>query len=123
MDRTVKPFNLEIARNLLSTSEQFEPYVPESHQDLLYSLNLLKDLGAITLQSLQVKKTMKEIPAPPPNPLPQAPAHSPKDHKKESHPMIKDQQILEALLELRNSNRLSKRSLSMHSAIIRSKKP
>jgi hypothetical protein len=53
LDRSLKELVSSLASNLLSTSTRFEPYIPNSKQNLYYSLNLLSGLGELARVSLE----------------------------------------------------------------------
>jgi hypothetical protein len=115
LDRAVIAQMGTFARNFLTTSQCFEPYIPNSQQNMLYALTLLGNLGDIAKLSLEVPAPKVEAAAPArPVPKPLAPTVP-------SRPGIKDASILEALTELRNSNRLLNRSSGGNSSILRAK--
>lgn len=93
------------SKNFLYPSKTFEPFVPNSQQNTLYALTLLGNLAEITRQSFQ-SKVEKQNP-------PQSPV------KKEYQPALKDASLIEALLELRTSNRLQKRNSGIFTSILR----
>jgi hypothetical protein len=84
----------------LATSASFEPSFPILRQNAILGLALLKNLGTITQVSFQVEPI------------------SPKMTTKENQ-QLKDAPLIEALMELRNSNRLFSRTPGIYHSILR----
>ena len=121
MDRTLKSLVSSLASNLLSTSTQFEPYVPNSKQNLYYSLNLLSGLGELARISLETEypQSCAESSTPqqsPPPPVLQSKASlgSSRDRSKEV-----DQSLLRALQTLRESKQFQRKTMGVFSPILR----
>ncbi len=119
-----------LASNLLSTSTQFEPYVPNSKQNLYYSLNLLSELGELARVSLETEfpepTTIEEVPLPKvEQTLPPKPAGNLVNHSaKTSGPFLKrskevDQSLIDALQTLRESKKFQRKTMGVFSPILR----
>lgn len=110
MDRSISTLLQLLSRNLLIHSEQFESFIPKSHHNTHYALTLLGSLSKLTQDSLP---SMQDRPLQTPPPPPQKP----------TNPSKKDNQaIIQALMELRNSNQRMPRSSGIYSPILRAKK-
>ena len=115
MDHPLESLVTSSARNLLSTSQCFEPYIPLSPNNTHYSLSLLGKLGEITRVSLG---DLRAAIANPPAPAASKEKKSTTRPLSESHPSIKDASLLEALEKLRHSSHFFKKNPRVLSAII-----
>ena len=104
------------ARNFLSTSARFEPYVPNSQQNTHYALTLLGSLESVTRESL------KQKPIAPPL---QAPARSIAVQTETTHSqtsartLFQDTAILDALGKLRDSRSFIRKKPGIFAPILR----
>jgi hypothetical protein len=126
MDRSITPLLSELAKNLLVTSPRFEPYVPQSQHNTVRALQFLEALGILTQTSLQPKSETHAPSLQTPlsgQPLSKNSApvstSSPQPAATPSPPLSKDQQLLEALLKLRNSQSTMRRPTGLSRPIIR----
>ena len=118
MDRPLAELIRQLAVQFLSPSQSFEPYLPNSNQNISHSLALLSDLGKITQDSFP--------PLPPPILPPHvvthldqvlSPGHNhgqgslavpsdmpppPLSRNQEYQRALKDQRVIEALLKLKS---------------------
>jgi hypothetical protein len=104
------------ARNLLSTCPSLEPFIPYSQQNALYALKLLGSLAELTRANIQ--------PTSPPvtqQTLPQVNSHPDlaQSIKQKDSTALSDKSILNALLELRQSGKSSRKSPGIFSPILR----
>jgi hypothetical protein len=131
LDRSLKTLISSLASNLLSASTQFEPYIPNSKQNLYYSLNLLSGLGDLARVSLET-----EYPNPPPveeitlqqqqpiivleQPIaaPTLPTKSPLENSKQRSKEV-DQSLIQALQTLRDSKQFQRKTMGVFSPILR----
>lgn len=136
MDRSLITLISSLASNLLSTSTQFEPYVPNSKQNLYYSLDLLSELGELARVSLETEFPEPAIVLEPARveeePLPkleQTLLPKPADNlvnnsAKPSAPFLKrskevDQSLIDALQTLRDSKKFQRKTMGVFSPILR----
>jgi len=145
LDRSLKGLVSALASNLLSTSTQFEPYIPNSKQNLYYSLNLLSGLGDLARMSLE-GEALKPPPQSPTSSLAQTttPAQVTKESRPEglslphfprvddtppilTQPSLTskersrevDRSLLEALQALRESKQFQRKTMGVFSPILR----
>lgn len=116
MDRSIIALLSESAKNFLSTSNQFEPFVPQSQQNTLLALHLLEGLAELTRCSLEPQK----VSLPPQQPSRE---QSPREIVKEDPQATKDRSLIEALIQLRNSRPGFKKASGISSSIIRPNQP
>ncbi|MEO5969080.1 MAG: hypothetical protein ABIQ95_04065 [Bdellovibrionia bacterium] len=148
MDRSLKDLVSSLASNLLSTSARFEPYVPNSKQNLYYSLNLLSGLGELARVSIESEYSVVPIeptqsPASalaqtltpftpqdltqtslsadlPPSPAPpSAPAQSKPTLSSKERSKAMDQSLLQALQTLRESKQFQRKTMGVFTPILR----
>lgn len=128
MDRKLNRSTDVHAKNLLSTSPQFEPFIPETHQNTLNALQMLGSLAGITANHLgelqdelegELEKSLKKLPEPPL----EKPAEHPRAAAQTSIPKNeKYAALLEALEAIRDSSHPYHHRKSAHqSPIIRAK--
>jgi hypothetical protein len=120
MDRSITPLLSELAKNLLVTSPQFEPYVPQSQQNTIRALQFLEALGILTHMSLHLKTQGQEGKASKAQTSSSTSSSlsSPESLSKKTT-LSKDKQLLEALLKLRNTQTSLRRPPGTSSSIIR----
>jgi len=112
-----------IARNLLSTSPGLEPFVPYSQQNALYALKLLGTLAELTQNNLiQIELEIKPQPIAKSHPSEQPHLLS-ASQKPQPLPPWTDHSILEALLELRKSGKVTRKNPGIFSSILRAPSP
>ncbi len=121
------------ACDLLSVSPEFEPYIPSSPQNAFHSLKLLGHLGEVTERSLADPAAAATTPVEKPE-LTQLiiaapiPAHAPATKAKPTPKLgaasgkkgrAGDQELLDALQELRKSGRFVRRPTGECTSIVK----
>jgi hypothetical protein len=144
MDLSLKTLISSLASNLLSPSASFEPYIPNSKQNLYYSLNLLSELGGLTQTSLESEYPEPVVEAPsvpkfePLSPRQKLEHLTPQQElkalpplqkqnnpgSKSSNPLLKrckdvDQSLLQALQTLRESKQFQRKTMGVFSPVLR----
>jgi hypothetical protein len=110
MDSTLTSTLIESAKNLLSTSSRFEPFIPCSHQNGIRTLNLFEGLTQITHQNLESKKLLLDS---------LYPAQNSQTQSKPKPRTTKDQALTQALLKLRNSKQTMRKTPGIFQPILR----
>jgi hypothetical protein len=147
LDHSIKDLVASLAPDLLIATSAYEPYVPDSNQNLYHGLELLSQLGSLTTQSLPAPAPApsrlylpKDL-SPPPALLPDAPAlpvpqpSSQTGIQKESAeiretkkeppvtPPPADAVLLQALQALRDSKRFHRKTPGIFSPILKDPNP
>jgi hypothetical protein len=112
----------ESAPQLLSPSENFETELNRENEDAIQNEALLHDLSHLAQLSFQTQDETPSASAPAPTPAPgpaSSKATATSTTPSKARPASRDTALLEALMELRNSNRLRQRTPGMYSPILR----
>jgi hypothetical protein len=122
MDHELKVLISSTASDLLSRSTQFEPYIPNSNQNLYHGLKLLTQLGKITEDSLKTflnsevqaakkPETAKQVPKLEINRTAQASMSNPKRSREV------DEVLTQALQKMRESKLYQRKTPGVFSSI------
>ena len=105
--------------SLIATSPLFESHATDGAERLRNAFAIFNHLGPLTFKSLEAKRAeLSQSPAPV---LPTSTQETDPtvEAKRKSPAVIQDKVILDALAELRNSDRFSRRSAGIYSPILR----
>ena len=126
MDHPLESHLSVTARNFLSTSPSFEPYIPNSQHNVFQALFLLGHLAEITRQSMQLEKHSLQPPVT--NPIAAPPTSLAKPQQLEipkekilTQKQQIDQRLIQALLELRTSKKPFQKNPGTFSSILRAR--
>lgn len=113
------------AKNWLSTSRFFEPYIPSSHQNVTEALKLLCQLGEITRSSFQTSGHQTGAQPAEPN-VPATPEAKTQPASKATPAptasQLRDAALIEALIQLNQKRPSFNRGSQSPSIILRPKK-